>query len=279
MIVIKPSTYNIEDYINAEAFIFALKDFSSFNDKEFDINFIKEVRKNPNIKIYVLIDKNIFNDEIEQLQEQLILLDKINIDGVIFYDLAVLKIVRSLKLNIPLIINQNFMINNYETCNYYYNLGVKGVILPAEITKEEILEIKNNTKMELFINIFGYQMIAFSKRKLITNYFKYIKEENKKDKNYMKKEGKAYHIIENKTGSFILSPHILNGIKYLDSFKDFNIILNEIDLDHKKFIKVINIFRSVLDKKMDVNDALKKLEKLYKTDLGFFDTKTIYKVK
>ena len=77
-----------------------------------------------------------------------------------------------------------------------------------------------------------------------------------------------------------MSPYILNGIKYLDQFKNIDyIILDEIDLPHTKFIKVIKIFNEVINNKISVVTGSDKINKLFTTSLGFFDTKTIYKVK
>ena len=74
----------------------------------------------------------------------LVQLDKMNITGVFFYDLAVLELKRELNLNIDLVWNQTHMVNNYKTCNYYYSKGVKYALLGKEITLDEILEIINN---------------------------------------------------------------------------------------------------------------------------------------
>lgn len=282
-IVVKPTTKCLEEYINAgaNAFIFAIEKLSSNKSINFSINEIKKIKNNyPDITIYALVDKNIFNKEIETLEKTLLEIDKINIDGIIFYDLAVYEIVKEKNINTPLILNKNYLVNNYKTCNYYYDKGITSIILPSEITKEEILEIRKNTKAELFINIFGYQVMAFSERKLITNYFKYIDEKNTKKNNYILKEGNKYHIIENKEATIIMSPYILNGIKYLDQFKNIDyIILDEIDLPHTKFIKVIKIFNEVINNKISVVTGSDKINKLFTTSLGFFDTKTIYKVK
>lgn len=281
--VVKPTTKYIEEYINAgaNAFIFAIEKLSSNKGINFTIKEIKKIKeKYPNITIYTLLDKNIFNKEISILEKTLLEIDKINIDGIIFYDLSIYEIVKEKNIKTPLILNKNYLLNNYQTCNYYYNKGIKSMILPSEITKEEIIDISKNTNAKLFINIFGYQVMAFSERKLITNYFQYIKEKNSKENNYILKEGNKYHIIENKEATIIMSPYILNGIKYLKEFENIeNIILDEIDISHNKFIKVLKIYNDVISKKIDILEGMNKIDKILPTSIGFFNTKTIYKVK
>ena len=190
--------------------------------------------------------------------------------------MAVFNINKEEKLNIPLIASQNFLITNHETCSYYKALGCCGATLTTELTKEEIKETCSKVKDLMYVNIFGYQLMAFSKRKLITDYFSYIKRINLKKDNYMKKEGKDYLIKENKTGTFMVSPYILDGLKYLSYFKDAKyIILSEFKIEHISFLKVLKIYNDKISFKEN-SDASSVLDN---TSLGFLDTKTIYKVK
>ena len=80
-------------------------------------------------------------------------------------------------LKTKLIWNQDFLVTNYKTCNFYQKEGVKGAVL-SPLLPEEIEEIKNNTNLELYVNIFGHQLMAVSKRHLLTSYFNYINKEN-----------------------------------------------------------------------------------------------------
>lgn len=272
-ILVVPTSTNIKKYEkNAQAFLFGLKNFSYTTKINLNINQIKKIKQQTDKEIFIKIDKNIFNKDLEKLKQNLIEIDKLNINGIMFYDLSVMSIAKNLNLKTPLIWNQNYFVTNYKTCKYYEKEGIQGVVISSEITKEEILEIRKNTKLTLFVNIFGYQMMAFSKRKLITNYFKYLKEKNLKKKNYIIEKDKKYRIIETQEGTIILSDKILNGIKYKQLFEDNNInylILDQTMIKDRPFLKTLDIINNNKQEEIPIKN----------TDELFLNKKTIYKVK
>ena len=114
------------------------------------------MKQKTNKEIFIKIDKNIFNKDIENLKKILLELDSLNINGILFYDLSVLSLAKKLEIKTPLIWNQNFFVTNYRTCNHYEEKGVYGAVISSEITLQEIIEIRKNTSFKLFVNIFGY---------------------------------------------------------------------------------------------------------------------------
>lgn len=274
----------IEDYLNyTNSFILGLKDFS-INYLEFDINEIKElVNKYPDIEIFVSLNCNFFNKDLEELEKKIIELSKINIKGILFYDLAVLEIVKRNNLKVPLCWHQEHMVNNYNTCNYYYEKGCNYAYLTSDITTDEMIEISNKSKINLITFFYGHPLISFSKRELITNYFLF--NNKKKEKNVYtitNKDSDGYYILENSHGTEILTGNILNGIIPFSKLKD-NVsygVLDEQFTDHDVFIKVLGVFKDLLDNKIQSEEANNKVYELTGSkDTMFFDIKTIYKVK
>ena len=171
-----------------DGLILSLKDYAVQSSIYFTIEEIKTItEKNPSLEVFVNINKNILNDDIESLKELLKELDKINIKGIFFYDLALLKLKKDLNLKTDLVWNQTHMVNNYKTCNYYHTKGVKYALLGKEITLEEILEILNNTSITSMVEVLGYPSVAFSKRKLITNYYKDLNKSPKQTLSVLEK--------------------------------------------------------------------------------------------
>ena len=125
---------DILDYLNyTNSFIIGLKDFS-INYQEYEIEEIKELKeKYPSIELFISLNKNIFDSDLDKLERVLNELNKLDIKGLLFYDLSVLSIVRRNNLNIPLVWGQEHMTTNYNTCNYYYEKGVEYVYLSSEI--------------------------------------------------------------------------------------------------------------------------------------------------
>ena len=274
----------LDDYLNyTNSFIIGLKGFS-INYLELEVLEIKEIlEKNPQIELFVAINKNIFNNDLELLKKKLYELNKLSIKGIMFYDLAVLSIVNKEKLDIPLVWHQTHMVTNYNTCNYYYDKGCEYAYLACEITVDEIKEIKNNSNIKLMSFLLGYPIASFSKRKLLTNYAKYNNLEL--HGNYHKiTSGTSgeYFIKENEHGTSILYGTILNGIKPMNDLVDIldYAVLDEQLIDHNIFIEVLKIYNKLLKNEISVDDANDSIYQLTDSlDTTFYYKKTIYKVK
>ena len=59
--------------------------------------------------------------------------------------------------------------------------------------------------MNMFINTFGYQMMSYSKRKLVSNYFKFLKKINFKKQHKLIENKRTFNIIEEKYGTCSLN--------------------------------------------------------------------------
>lgn len=292
-IIVKPKNLlDLNNYIKkgADAFLFDIRDLSIRNIDAINLPFFKGLRDiiGDKAEIFVNLDKNMMNGDLKRLNDTLNKLSKMNINGVFFYDLAVLNIVKTNNLDLPLVFHQNFMLNNYETVNYYADKGINMINLSNEITTNEMIEIKSKTNIPIIINIFGYQMMSFSKRNLVSNYFRNYKKPMLKN-NYLIKDktsDKSCHIFEDKDGTIIYTPNILNGIMEVNKLKKAKIdyvILDENMISHTNFMKTLEIYSEVI--KNNVEDSwirAKNLSifKMYSNlDDGFFNKETIYKVK
>ena len=274
---------NISNYLNyTNSFIIGLKDFS-INYLELEIDEIKKIKEDyPNIDLFVSINANIFNKDLKILENNLCELDKLNISGIFFYDISILSLKEKLNLKTPLVWSQEHMTTNYNTCNYFYDKGCRYVYLSSEITESEIKEIKEKSKIKIISFFFGYPEVSFSKRNLLTNYFLYHHKNKEKEVYEIKTDDDTYLIKENKLGTRITHGKILNGIipfKNLSDDVSFG-ILNEDNIDHESFLKVLEIFKDVLENKKDIQKAQEEITNLFpNSDDGFFYKKTIYKVK
>ena len=253
--------------LNCDGFIIGYKDFSILFSKTYDISSIKKIINNTDKEVYVSLNRPVFNDELELYKEELLKLDKLGLNGIIIGDIAALTY--NLKNN--LILDQMHLNNSYYTLNHYYNNGLYGAIITNDITLDEINEIKSNTNVVLFKQVFGYPHLSTSKRKLITNYFKHFNM-NKNSNYYEIKEDKKddyYKIVEDSFGTHILGDKPLNllGININTNYY----IIDGFMLDNIK--EVVDIFMN--------NDIEKKeyLDNKYNASLGFINKETIYKVK
>lgn len=264
----------------ADGLILSLKDFSVNSIKTYTIKEIEEIINKTNYEIFININKNMFNSDIEKLKEKLIKLSKLNIKAIFFYDLAILQLKKELNLNINLVWDQSHMVNNKTTCDYYYEKGVKYALLSKEITLEEIKEIITESKIKSMVEVLSLPAIAYSKRKLINNYYEYLKKPGKEQiEIYEKITKKTYIIRQTEEGSAIYQKEIMNGtsiINELYNIKTPYIIFREFGIDN--FKQLVNDTKEYINNNCLDNSYVEKYKK-YGDNTNFFYKKTVYMVK
>lgn len=290
-IIVKPSMNNLDSYIEngINTFLLPLKDYSVESINYYSLDDIEKIiSKYKDINIFVSINKNIFNSDIEPLKEILKKIDSLQIKGIFYYDLAILNLKKELDLKTDLVWNSTFMVTNYKTCNYYYKKSVKYALISKEITKDEIIDIIKNTKITPIVELISYPVVAFSKRTLVTNYYTNYKLSKKDDINVIEPKSKQkYYLKENEFGTSFVLDKLMNGSKILKELNNTTldyILLKEDMIEHSIFIECINNIKYYLEnyKTMDDNDYknwLHKQNKLLGRNTNFFYRKTIYKVK
>lgn len=288
-LLISLNTLELETYLKfTNSFIIGLKDYC-VNYYEASISDIEKVlNKYPTIELFVSLNKNIFNDDLQELKIMLMQLTKIKIKGLIFYDLSILNMVKGLDLDIPLVIAQDHLITNYNICNYYCEKGVEYAYLSSDITKDEIIEISKKSNIKLMTFFFGNILITHSKRKLLTNYYEYYNIAHREKSGLIKeknKEEETYYIEENKIGTNILTKKILNGADFFYELKDkieYAILDSNVrDDKFNNFLDIVELYSLALKEKISEEEFVEKNKKIMGKELysGFFDKKTIYKVK
>ena len=289
-----PSKINRKFYSENEidGFIIGIKDYSeNFNSYVTESNLKSTIEKlnDKNIKAYIMLNKVYFNEDIDGLIKLLKKIDKLNVEAVIFSDIAIFNIARENNLDIKLIIS-NKMITNSRSINFYEKRGLYGYIPTPQITIDEIIDITKNTTSLAYIKLFGYTNMATSSRSLITNYLKYIKSDKDPSKKYYMHEkisDEYYPVIEDGNTNFF-SSKIMNGLleykKLINNNIDCAIILDDYLIEENAFYNVIEAFVALKNHPDDIEFA-EKLKQVIDTNLfnntdnGFLNKKTIFKVK
>lgn len=236
------------------------------------------VKKNSDKDIFVSLNKNMHDSDLELLNEVLLKLDKTNVKGIIYYDISIVNLKEELGLNLELVWNQEHMTNNYFTINYWKDHGVNYTWLSNDITLKEIKEIEENVNSKLMIELFGYVSMFTSYRHLVNNYLKTFNLKEKSEY-YIEKEGKLYSIVDDKNGTTVYSNSILNGLYESVELSNLDyIILNSYNIDEDCFEIVVELFNNVNDK--NKVEYKKIIDNMFKnTDSGFLYKETVYKVK
>jgi len=263
-----------------DGLILSLKDYSVQSDITYTLEEIKEITNKTSKEIFININKNLLNEDIKPLSEILLELDKLNIKGIFFYDLALVKMKKELNLTNDLVWHQTHMVNNYKTCNYYHSKGVKYALLGKEITLEEILEIIKNSTITAMVEVVSIPSVAFSRRKLITNYYKDLNKTPKDKLTVSEKVSqKDYELTENNNGTSFFLNEITNGTSIIKELYENNteyIIMREKGIPD--FEELLIDTKKYIEGNCQDNEYIEKYKKLG-NNTNFFFKKTIYKVK
>ena len=284
-LLIEPSNKNKLYLDIVDGVILPLDDLAVESNIYFTLEEIEKISKNYNdVEIFVKINKNLMNNDIDKVRDILIKLDKLKIKGIFFYDLAILQLKKELNLDVDLVWNQTHMVNNYKTCNYYFEKGVKYALLGKEITLDEIKEILEKSKIISMVEVVSRPSVAFSKRKLVSNY---LKNEGKALENKLTIKEKItdtfYDVVEDKNGTSFYLNRIMNGTSIIKELFDNEcsyIIFREYGLEDNFFQLIIDTKKYILNGCLenDYNDYVDKY-KILGDDTNFFFKKTIYRVK
>jgi len=161
----------------------------SMEELEEGIKFAHERNK----KVYVTISLLPHNNDFVKLEEYLLKLNDIKVDGLILCEPGTLEIVSKVTPNMKVHMGIQANIYNYETARFYYDLGVKRVVIAKELALKDIIEIRKNAPLDLEIEAFvhGSMVMSYSGRRLLSNYMT-SKDAGKYD------EEKHYNLVEEK---------------------------------------------------------------------------------
>ncbi len=281
LLIMPKSIDQIESLIeDIDGVIVGIKDLSINQPAYFTLDEIKkinEIIKNNGKEIFVSLNKNMFNKDLEILEYTLLQLDNLKLNGILYYDIAIVNFKKNLKLVTPLVWNQEHLTTNYLTSNFWYEYGAKYTMLSSEITIDEINEIALNANAKTMVPIFGYLPMFVSRRHLVKNYLDTFKIKDDSNINYIEKENKTYAIIDSNDGTIAYSNKCLNGINETLKLNSDYIVLNSFNINNATFRRVVSMYNIVNES--NVQEFKEEIDKMLETDTGFLYKETVYEVK
>ena len=239
--------------------ILPLEDYSIGFDVYYKAEEINKLSEKYNIS--VIINKFMHKTDIENIGG--ILNKLINIKYFFIEDLGLTYFIPKEKV----VISQNHIINNYDSINYFKELGFTSVLINNDLTIEEIKEIISNTSSNLFMYFISKNNLMYSKRHLISAFSDYKNNvlDNKKE---ISEKVSNYKLLikEEKCGTCIFNSKIFSANKYLDDLTSINKIINLSNINKEETNIILNNFKS------------KELNKLLEVDNYFLENKIAYKV-
>ncbi len=194
----------------------------SLEEIEEGINFAHERGK----KVYVTLNIIPHDEDMEGLEEYVTKLHEMKVDGVIVADLGMMSVISRTVPDLPIHISTQASITNYETIMFYYNLGVRRVVLARELSLKQIENLTKRLPKDMEIETFvhGAMCISYSGRCLLSNYmtgrdanrgdcahpcrYKYVLVEEKRP-------GEYFPVFEDEDGTFIMNSKDLCMIEHI----------------------------------------------------------------
>lgn len=271
LLVMPSSIDEIKNTLNyCDAYLIGINNLSVNNNLCVNIDDLDEICNIiKNKELFINLNKNMSNSDIDYLKEVMNRLNDYNIKGIFYYDVGVVNIYNSGNYNYDLVWASEHATTNYNTINYWYNNNVKYSLISSDITLNEIFDISRNSRCKLVVPVFGYQSMFNSKRHIVKNYLDFFKLYSDFNIYYMEKEGNKYLIIDNDEGTEVYTNYILNGVEEISNINIDYGLINSFNIDN--FIDILKLIK---------NKDYEQINKIISnTSSGFLYKETIAKVK
>lgn len=246
----------INDFIEIgiKNFIVGTKYFSCRQALSLDYQELKDLNEQlKNKKLWVLVNALIEEHNLDELVDHLAKLNEIKIAGILFQDFSVLQICKENNYNFEMIYSPDTLNTNQATLNYLKTLGINSAFLAREIPLDEKMMIAKNTDLKTMVQVHGVEYMAYSKRKLLSNYFKETGIDHGvliDDNLTIQANAVNYrcHIYEDKFGCHVLSEKQLCTLDILSNFSCFDYLYFEsLFIDDLKVVEIVSLYQEAIN--------------------------------
>lgn len=256
-------------------------DFSSFYNKAYNLDEIKEIYKlKKNLNIFIDLSQMMENSDINKLSQFLDSLEGYDVNY-IYSDLGVHQLLKDKGIENRGIYNPSTLITNEYDLEFYLNQNMLSASVSLEIPVKDIIQISEKNNHNLFLKSFGYHQMFHSKRHLIDLYLEHINKTHTIDNqnSYLREQKREdlYHIYQSNKGTILFRSYVINYIDYIKDIKPKFIFLDNIFINSNEFLEVVNVYSKYLKNIYDLETSLSILNKLsFKIEDGFKYQDTVY---
>lgn len=267
---------------NINSIIIGLKNFCTNQPFSLSINQLPEaIKKIKSAKKNIYLSVNLFAREkdLSKIKKIVNKLKNMEIDGYIISDLGVLNIFKSFNLENKITLDLQTYVTNKYSAKSLLNMNISKVTLSKEITIEDIKEIVsfNCSKIELLCQ--GFYPITYSKRPILTCYFKQFKLRKKSSLYFIKEENRQnfYPLVETKNALLVYNDTqycLFNHLEELINIKINALRIDSVFLTKEEITNYINFYSEGIrllttNKQNDYNLLKKEFNKKYFFDMPF----------
>lgn len=252
-------------YIGGEAYsLRAMADNFDIEDMKEGLKFAHE----HGAKVYVTVNIFAHNDDLKGMPTYIKTLNDIGVDAIIVSDPGVFSIVKEVAPDMEVHISTQANNTNYKTCEFWYKLGAKRIVLARELSLKEIKEIRKMAPKDLELEAFvhGAMCISYSGRCLLSNYMTY-RDANRgacahpcRYKYYLveeKRPGQYFPVFEDERGTYILNSNDLCMIEHIPELVESGITSFKIEGRMKSsyyVATVVKAYRQAIDAYLEDKD-------------------------
>ncbi len=214
-----------------------------------------------NVRCYLALNIFPHNEDIEPIAEYLKKVQPLGLDGLIISDPGVISLAKEIIPDMELHLSTQANMTNYKTAEFWYQQGIRRLVLARELSLAEIAEIKAKVPDEMELEVFGHgaMCMSYSGRCLLSNFmvgrdanrgncahpcrYKYALVEEKRPGEYLP-------IEEDSRGTYILNANDLCMIEYIPQMADAGISSLKIEGRMKSIFYVaivVGAYRKAMD--------------------------------
>ncbi|WP_405309692.1 DUF3656 domain-containing protein [Methanobrevibacter sp.] len=199
-----------------------------------------------NVKVYVTVNTLIKQDELEDVINYLAKLYSIGVDAVLIQDLGLVELINRHLPNLKIHASTQMTCENQLKLDYLESKGIKRVVFPREMRKDEIENLKTNMELEIFAH--GALCYSYSGQCLMSS-FKGGRSGNRGTCAQPCRQ--KYKVSGIKKEDYYLSPCDLSLFDKLKEIAELNISCIKIEgrMRNKEYLAiVISNYRKALNK-------------------------------
>ena len=248
----------------------------------FDVESLKEAITYAhlrNVKIYVTMNIIVFEEELEDMKQQLHLLNELKVDGVIVSDMATFQYIVDNFEDMEAHCSTQMGIDDLEGTLLWKEKGAKRVVLSREVPIEKVKEIRRIANIPLEIFVHGALCVSYSGNCLMSGLTGYRSGNRGRCVGSCRK---LYELVDTTNSislgnSYLLSTKDLNTIEHIEDLKAVDSLKVEGRMKEPAYVaNVISKYRKALDGKLtkqDLEDLKKTFNRTYTKGYVFHEDK------
>lgn len=232
-----------EGYACFESFLLVLLRFSAFHRKgltDSEWRFVAEELRRRDKKIYLLLDRVMYDEDFPFLEDWIRQAEEVPIDGYFVSDLGLIDFLQKQGLSSKTIYYSQTQVNSFMEAESFLNRGIFRVFLSGELT--DFAALSDISFHGSVIRLFGYANLFYSRRKLLNSGIRSDKDENLR----IREQNRAMklRIFQDGYGTYIFSDKPENRLDRIDLLeKRFDMgLIDDQFADEKTKNEMIRLF-------------------------------------